>query len=96
MKCTTEGQPFERGVIEGKLSEDLIKKSRKIIFAAEIFKMIPSQGIAIFSRYFIGWFNRNLLDYVLPEFKEEIYGISQSASDDYVLHWQQNTSVFLN
>lgn len=78
----TEGQPFERGVIEGKLSEDLIKKQEDY-FAAEIFKMIPSQVYRHFLRYFIGWFNRNLLDYVLPEFKEEIYGISQSASDDY-------------
>lgn len=78
----TEGTPFERGVIEGKLSEELVKKQEDY-FAAQLFKMIPSNGYRHFLKYFIGWFNRNLPEYVLPEYKEEIYGISQSASDGY-------------
>lgn len=78
----SEGQPFERGVIEGKLSEELVKKQEDY-FAAQIFKMIPSNFYRHFLRYFIGWFNRNLSEYVLPEYQKEIYGISFSASDDY-------------
>ena len=78
----SEGQPFERGVIEGKLSEELVKKQEDY-FAAQIFKMIPSNFYRHFLRYFIGWFNRDLPNYVLPEYQKEIYGISQSASDDY-------------
>ncbi len=78
----SEGRPFERGVIEGKLSEELVKKQEDY-FAAQIFKMIPSNFYRHFLKYFIGWFNRNLTEYVLPEYQQEIYGISQSASDDY-------------
>lgn len=78
----SEGNPFERGVIEGKLSEELVKKQEDY-FAAQIFKMIPSNFYRHFLKYFIGWFNRDLTNYVLPEYQQEIYGISQSASDDY-------------
>ena len=78
----SEGRPFERGVIEGKLSEELVKKQEDY-FAAQIFKIIPSNFYRYFLKYFIGWFNRNLTEYVLPEYQQEIYGISQSASDDY-------------
>jgi isopenicillin-N N-acyltransferase like protein len=77
-----EGQPFERGVINGKLSEKLIM-AQEDYFTATIKKMIPSQSYLRFLKYFIGWFNRNLSNYVLPEIKDEIYGISFSASDDY-------------
>lgn len=78
----SEGNPFERGVIEGKLSEELVKKQEDY-FAAQIFKMIPSNFYRHFLKYFIGWFNRDLTNYVLPEYQQEIYGISLSASDDY-------------
>ena len=78
----SEGRPYERGVIEGKLSEYLVKKQEDY-FAAQIFKMIPSKGYRHFLKYFIGWFNRDLPEYVLPEYEKEIYGISYSASDDY-------------
>jgi len=78
----SEGRPFERGVIEGKLSEELVKKQEDY-FAAQIFKMIPSNFYRHFLKYFIGWFNRDLTDYVLPEYQQEIYGISQSASESY-------------
>lgn len=78
----SEGQPYERGVIQGKLSEELIKKQEDY-FAAQLFKMIPSNGYRHFLKYFIGWFNRNLPAHVLPEYEKEIYGISHAASDNY-------------
>ena len=74
--------PFERGVVEGKLTKELVQLQEDY-FSAQINKMIPSNFYRHFLKYFIGWFNRNLPQYVNEEFKEEIYGISFSASDHY-------------
>lgn len=76
------GKPFERGVLNGKLSEELVKKQEDY-FSERINKMIPSKFYLRFLKYFIGWFNRDLSDYVTDEYKKEIYGISESASDGY-------------
>ena len=77
-----EGAPFERGVIYGKLTAELVKRQEDN-FTAQIRKMVPSNIYQHFLKYFIGWFNRNLAKNVAEENKEEIYGISFSASDDY-------------
>lgn len=77
-----QGAPFERGVINGKLSEELVKKQEDY-FSAQITKMIPSKFYLHFLKYFIGWFNRDLPEYVTDEYKQEIYGVSQSASNGY-------------
>src|SRR6185436_13048738 len=78
----TEGDPYERGVINGKLTKELIQRQEDY-FSAQIKKMIPSDFYLHFLKYFIGWFNRNLADNITEEDKEEIYGVSQSASDKY-------------
>lgn len=78
----TEGDPFERGVINGKLTKELIQRQEDY-FGAQIKKMIPSDFYLHFLKYFVGWFNRNLSDNITEEDKEEIYGVSQSASDKY-------------
>lgn len=77
-----EGKPFERGVVYGKLTTELVKRQEDH-FTDQIKKMIPSQSYLKFLRYFIGFFNRNLANYIPEENKEEIYGISFSASDQY-------------
>lgn len=77
-----EGAPFERGTINGKLSEALVKKQEDY-FSEQINKMIPSKIYLHFLKYFIGWFNRDLPKHVTEEYKEEIFGVSQSASDGY-------------
>ncbi|GEP93140.1 Acyl-coenzyme A:6-aminopenicillanic acid acyl-transferase [Chitinophaga terrae (ex Kim and Jung 2007)] len=77
-----EGEPFERGVINGKLSGELIR-SQEDVFVAQFSKIVPSKTYLHFLKYFIGWFNRNLPDHVAEEFKEEIYGESFSASPNY-------------
>jgi len=77
-----EGKPFERGVVEGKLSAELIQRQEDH-FTDQIKKMIPSQSYLKFLRYFVGFFNRNLANNIAEENKEEIYGISFSASDKY-------------
>jgi isopenicillin-N N-acyltransferase-like protein len=77
-----EGQPFEMGVINGKLSKELVVRQEDH-FNEQINKMIPSKFYFHFLKYFIGWFNRHLDKNVNKEYKEEIYGVSQSASDKY-------------
>ena len=77
-----EGQPFERGVINGKLTRQLVVKQEDA-FVEQIGKIVPSHFYQHFLKYFIAWFNRNLDKNITEEYKEEIYGISRSASDKY-------------
>lgn len=77
-----EGQPFERGVINGKLTKELVVR-QEVYFAGQINKMIPSKFYLSFLKYFVAWFNRNLDKNVTEEYKEEIFGISRSASDQF-------------
>jgi hypothetical protein len=78
----TSGQPFERGVINGKLSKELVI-SQEEAFTHQIKKMIPSDGYLRFLKYVVGFMNRGLPEHVTEEYKEEIYGISLSASDSF-------------
>lgn len=77
-----EGKPFERGVINGKLTKELSEKQEEA-FITQIKKMIPSEGYLNFLKYFVAFFNRNLSDNVTEEYKQEIYGVSLSASDKF-------------
>lgn len=77
-----EGKPFERGVINGKLSKELVV-AQEDFFNEQICKLVPSQSYRNFLKYFIAWFNRKLEKNVTQEYKEEIYGVSESASDKY-------------
>ncbi len=77
-----EGKPFERGVVEGKLTRGLIEKQEQA-FTKQIAELIPSPFYLKFLKYFIYWFNRDLEDYIPEEYKYEIYGISLSASEKF-------------
>jgi len=77
-----EGDAYERGVINGKLTKELVVRQEDH-FAEQIKKMVPSKFWRSFLKYFIGWFNRNLDKNVTEEDKEEIFGISASASEKY-------------
>lgn len=77
-----EGPAFERGVVSGKLTKELIYKQEKS-FVDQIKEMIPSESYLNFLKYFIRFFNRDIDEYILNEYQEEIYGISFSASDDF-------------
>ena len=77
-----EGNGFERGVIEGKLNKELAEK-QEIAFVHQIQKMIPSQSVLHYLKFFISFFNRNLDQYITEEYKEEIYGESLYASDQF-------------
>ncbi len=77
-----EGQPFERGVVNGKLTKELIQLQEDY-FNDQINRMVPSRFYRHFLKYVVGWFNRDLDKHVTEEDKEEIYGISTSASEKY-------------
>ncbi|WP_336515387.1 C45 family peptidase [Pollutibacter soli] len=77
-----EGNPYEMGVINGKLSKELVV-NQEIYFNEQISKMIPSKSYLHFLKYFVGWFNRHLDKNVSDEYRKEIYGVSQSASGDF-------------
>ncbi len=77
-----EGAPFEIGVISGKLSKELILIQEEA-FVEQINELIPSKFYLRFLKYLIGWFNRDLDKHIIDEYKEEIYGISLSASNEF-------------
>jgi isopenicillin-N N-acyltransferase like protein len=77
-----EGQPFERGVVNGKLTKELIQLQEDY-FNDQINRMVPSRFYRHFLKYVVGWFNRDLDKHVTEEDKLEIYGISTSASEKY-------------
>ena len=77
-----EGKPFDRGVINGKLSKELVQKQEDY-FVTSIKELIPNEFYLRFLRYFVGFFDRKLPDYIPEEYQQEIYGVSQSASEDY-------------
>ena len=77
-----EGDPAEMGVFNGKLSKELVMRQEDH-FSDQINKMIPSDSYRNFLKYFIGWFNRDLDKNVTEEYKQEIFGVSESASKKY-------------
>ncbi|MGX5819581.1 C45 family autoproteolytic acyltransferase/hydrolase [Chitinophaga lutea] len=77
-----EGKPFDRGVVYGKLAQELVQRQEDH-FTEQIGKMIPSKSYQHFLKYLIGWFNRHMDENVPEEYKEEIYGVSFAASKEY-------------
>lgn len=77
-----EGNPFEMGVINGKLSKELVIRQEDH-FSEQISKMVPSSFTREYLKYFIAWFNRDLDENISEEYRNEIFGISKSASEKY-------------
>lgn len=77
-----EGAPYERGVVAGKLTAELIHRQEKI-FIDEIFKIIPSKYYIYFLRVVIALLNRRLHKFIGDEYCREILGISRSAPDEF-------------
>ncbi len=77
-----EGNAFERGVAHGKLARELVV-AQEDYFYEQIYTMIPSKRYLHFLKYIIGWFNRHLDKNVIDEYRQEIYGVSLSASDAF-------------
>ncbi len=77
-----EGSAFEMGVYGGKLSKELVKQQEDA-FVEQIKVFIPSKNYQKFLRYFIAIFNRDIDEYIPKEYKNEIYGISKSTSNEF-------------
>jgi hypothetical protein len=77
-----EGDPLERGLILGSLSDSLLKRQENIFFT-KINDLLPSQTKQRLLRTFLKWYNRKLYLNVPEEYKTEIYGISQYSSHDF-------------
>ncbi|MCK5168805.1 MAG: choloylglycine hydrolase, partial [Bacteroidales bacterium] len=77
-----EGEAYERGIINGKLTKKLIYKQENA-FVNQIKVMIPSESYLKFLKSFIAFFNRNIDKHIIAEYQKEIYGISQSASEQF-------------
>ena len=77
-----EGNPYERGIANGMLTQEL-HAFQEDAFINQIKILIPDVNYLNFLKYFVGYFNRHLPDHIIPEYKEEILGISKFASDKY-------------
>ncbi|MBC7450115.1 MAG: hypothetical protein H7259_01355, partial [Cytophagales bacterium] len=77
-----EGSPYERGYINGLLTQELFKQQEDA-FVRQLNKLVPSSIYQFFLKVFVAWFNKDLEDNIPLEYKEEIYGVSKFASPDY-------------
>ncbi len=80
MKIT--GSAPNRGYAIGKMAPDLMYYQEKA-FVDQIRHLIPSDSYLKFLRFFIIIFNRHLGVNVPEEYREEIYGMSRSATHEF-------------
>ncbi len=77
-----EGEPFERGVANGKLTQALAQQ-QEVAFTKKLHQIVPSDFYLGVLKHFVGWFNRDLNDHVKEEYQLEIFGVSKSASPEF-------------
>lgn len=77
-----EGNPLERGMAAGALTDSLMANQEKYFFQ-EIENFIPSENKQKWIIKFLKFYNRNLYKHVPEEYKAEIYGLSRYLTDDY-------------
>ncbi len=77
-----EGDAFERGVIYGKLLEEPVQQ-QEVFFVDQIEKIVPNSFWRFCLRVMIGFFNRDMTEYIPEEYLLEIYGVSHAFADEY-------------
>jgi len=77
-----KGSPFEIGFAHGLLTRELMADQERA-FLERLGELIPSKFYQRFMLGFVRYFNRNLEEYIRPEYQEEIFGISQFASPEF-------------
>ena len=77
-----EGDPLERGLANGSLTQELLQKQEAIFFS-KVEELVPSKSKQYLLRKFLAWFNRKLYLHIKDEYKTEIYGVSRYASNAY-------------
>ncbi|WP_040496681.1 C45 family autoproteolytic acyltransferase/hydolase [Fulvivirga imtechensis] len=81
-EMSINGTPYERGMAFGALAEQL-QMEKEAAFVGEIKNRIPSDAYLGFLKLIVGWFNRDLDDYVPQEYLHEIYGASHYMPDSF-------------
>jgi predicted choloylglycine hydrolase len=76
-----EGDPLERGLAMGSLTDSLLKK-QEYVFFDKVNDLVRSNFKRRLMIHFLNWYNRKLYLNVDNEFQTEIYGISQYAPKD--------------
>lgn len=76
------GDPYEMGLKNGLLTKELAFK-QEIHFVDFIRSVVPSETTLNYLRYFITLFNKDLDEYILLDYRKEIYGISEFAADEF-------------
>jgi isopenicillin-N N-acyltransferase like protein len=77
-----EGSPYEIGCAHGLLTKELMEEQERA-FLSRLEEIIPTKFYQDFMLAFVRFFNRDLDEYVLPEYQQEIYGISRFASPEF-------------
>lgn len=77
-----EGDDYERGVIYGVLSKELIEK-QEVCFVDQINDLVPNKMYQTGIKYSIAWFNKDIYKFIPLEYQREMYGVSLSFSDKY-------------
>lgn len=71
-----EGDPLERGLAIGSLTDSLLKKQEHVFFD-RVDDLIPSNFKRNILVQFLKWYNRKLYQNVTNEYQAEIYGLSR-------------------
>jgi hypothetical protein len=77
-----EGDPLERGLATGSLTDSLLKIQQKIFFD-RIYGLLPSKLKQKSLKSFLKWYGRKLYLNIPEEYKTEIYGTSEYTSHDF-------------
>lgn len=76
------GTSIERGAAYGVVSKDLLKYQEDV-FVNQIHEIVPCDWWAEFLHKLIIIFNRNMAKHIPDEYREEIYAMSLSCTDEY-------------
>lgn len=77
-----EGKPYERGYINGLLTQDLVVRQEDY-FVARLNQLIPSRLYQWVLKQIVIWLNKDLDENIAEENKQEIFGVSRFASEKY-------------
>lgn len=77
-----EGNPLERGLAIGTLTQELLQKQEKV-FLTKVNDLVPSKTKQALLRSFLKYYNRKMYKHVTEEYKTEIYGISRYSSSAF-------------
>lgn len=77
-----EGNPLQLGLTTGALTQELFHKQEDALLT-KVDEMVPSATKQMLLRKFLAWFNRKMYLNIDNEYKTEIYGLAQYASEKY-------------